>query len=119
MSSKVYSLLSKRFQSSHCANIAEKGEKKGRRGRKGEEEGRTGNVSSISLSLHSSFFLSSQLSRPTVQITIFCPNKKMSHVCLRDSKMPACQQHDGHHYFIIIIIFTTTLNHRYATNYDS
>ena len=92
MSSKVYSLLSKRFQLNHCANIVEKGDKKGRRGRKGEEEERTGNVSPISLSLHSSFFLSAQLSRPTVQITIFCPNKKISHVsvilkCLHVSNM--------------------------------
>ena len=97
-------------------------QRRGKKGKKGKERGGGGENrkrSPISLSLHSSFFLSSQLSRPTVQITIFCPNKKMSHVCLRDSKMPACQQHDGHHYFIIIIIFTTTLNHRYATNYDS
>ena len=117
MSSKVYSLHSKRFQSSHCSNIVEKGKKKGRRRRKGEEEGRTGNVSPLSLPLHFSFLLSSQLSRPTVQITIFCPNKKISHVCLRDSKMPAGQQNHGHYYFIIIIIFTSSIN--YAMNYDS
>ena len=108
MSSKVYHLHRKCFQLSHCANIVENG-KKGKKGKEGRGGGENRKRFPLSLPLHSTFLLSSQLSRPTVQITIFCPNKKISHVCLCDSKMPAGQQNHGHYYFIIVIILLVVL----------
>lgn len=116
MSSKVYSLRSKHFQSSYCTNIVEKG-KKGNKAKEGWVGGE--NRKRFSPLPPPSFLVFALVPTFSTNCTYnYILSKQENFSCMScDSKMPAGQQNHGHYYFIIVIILTTSIY--YATNYDS